>query len=58
MAVTDAQAGRIASGLAARPALIGARAVYCQAFPYFRSYGPLEAYFDKSWQLPDIEKVK
>ena len=27
-------------------------------FPYFRFYGPLEAYFDKSWQLPDIEKVK
>ncbi|MEI7659099.1 MAG: hypothetical protein WCK33_13655, partial [Phycisphaerae bacterium] len=20
-------------------------------FPYFRFYGPLEAYFDKSWQL-------
>ncbi|MGA2255589.1 MAG: DUF1254 domain-containing protein [Thermoguttaceae bacterium] len=27
-------------------------------FPYFRFYGPLEAYFDKSWQLPDIELVK
>ena len=27
-------------------------------FPYFRFYGPLEAYFDKTWQLPDIEKVK
>ncbi len=27
-------------------------------FPYFRFYGPLEAYFDKSWQLPDIGKVK
>jgi hypothetical protein len=27
-------------------------------FPYFRFYGPLEAYFDKSWQLPDIESVK
>jgi len=26
-------------------------------FPYFRFYGPLEGYFDKSWQLPDIEKV-
>jgi hypothetical protein len=27
-------------------------------FTYFRLYGPLEAYFDKSWPLPDIEKVK
>jgi hypothetical protein len=27
-------------------------------FPYFRFYGPLEAYFDKSWQLNDIELVK
>jgi hypothetical protein len=27
-------------------------------FPYFRFYGPLESYFDKSWQLLDIEKVK
>ncbi len=26
-------------------------------FPYFRFYGPTEAYFDKSWQLNDIEKV-
>ena len=26
-------------------------------FPYFRLYGPKEAYFDKSWQLNDIEKV-
>ncbi len=26
-------------------------------FPYFRLYGPKEAYFDKSWQLDDIEKV-
>lgn len=24
-------------------------------FPYFRFYGPTEAYFDKSWQLNDIE---
>ena len=24
-------------------------------FPYFRFYGPKEAYFDKSWQLNDIE---
>lgn len=27
-------------------------------FPYFRWYGPTEAYYDKSWQLPDIEPVK
>jgi hypothetical protein len=27
-------------------------------FPYFRFYGPTEAYFDKSWQLPDIEVVR
>ena len=26
-------------------------------FSYFRLYGPLEAYFDRSWVLPDIEKV-
>jgi len=26
-------------------------------FPYFRFYGPKEAYFDKSWQLNDIEEV-
>jgi hypothetical protein len=26
-------------------------------FPLFRLYGPLEGYFDKSWPLPDIEKV-
>jgi hypothetical protein len=26
-------------------------------FPYFRFYGPKEAYFDKSWQLNDIEQV-
>jgi len=26
-------------------------------FPYFRFYGPTEAYFDKSWQLNDIEPV-
>jgi hypothetical protein len=26
-------------------------------FPYFRFYGPKEAYFDKSWQLNDIEPV-
>jgi len=26
-------------------------------FPYFRFYAPSEAYFDKSWQLNDIEAV-
>jgi hypothetical protein len=26
-------------------------------FPYFRFYGPKEAYFDKTWQLNDIERV-
>jgi hypothetical protein len=27
-------------------------------FVYFRFYGPLEPYFDKSWKLPDIERVR
>jgi len=27
-------------------------------FTYFRLYAPTEAYFDHSWPLPDIEKVK
>ena len=27
-------------------------------FLWFRSYSPTEAFFDKSWSLPDIEKVK
>ena len=27
-------------------------------FPIFRFYGPQEAYFDKTWKLPDIEKEK
>ena len=27
-------------------------------FPIFRFYSPTEAYFDKSWKLPDIEKVE
>lgn len=27
-------------------------------FPYFRFYGPTEAYFDKTWQLNDIEAVR
>jgi hypothetical protein len=26
-------------------------------FNYFRLYGPTEAYFDKSWSLPDIDEV-
>lgn len=26
-------------------------------FPYFRLYGPTEAYFDKTWQLEDIEEI-
>lgn len=27
-------------------------------FAYFRFYGPTEAFFDKSWALPDIQQVK
>jgi hypothetical protein len=27
-------------------------------FAYFRWYGPTQAYYDKSWRLPDIEEVK
>jgi hypothetical protein len=27
-------------------------------FPYFRFYGPDEALFQKTWKLPDIDKVK
>jgi hypothetical protein len=27
-------------------------------FLWFRSYTPTEAFFDKSWSLPDIETVK
>jgi hypothetical protein len=27
-------------------------------FTYFRLYGPLEAYFERSWPLPDIVEVK
>lgn len=26
-------------------------------FAYFRFYGPTEPFFDKSWALPDLEKV-
>jgi hypothetical protein len=36
--------------------------IYTQAgkkwFPWFRVYGPEKAIFDKSFRLPDIEKVK
>jgi hypothetical protein len=27
-------------------------------FTYFRWYGPTQAFFDKTWKLPDIEKLK
>jgi hypothetical protein len=27
-------------------------------FPYFRFYGPTETYFDKTWQLNDIEELR
>jgi len=27
-------------------------------FTYFRLYAPTQPYFDRTWQLPDIEKVK
>ena len=27
-------------------------------FTWFRLYAPLEAYLDKTWKLPDIEKIK
>jgi len=27
-------------------------------FTYFRFYAPLKSYFDKSWPLPDIERVR
>jgi len=27
-------------------------------FTYFRLYAPTERYFDRSWQLPDIERLK
>lgn len=27
-------------------------------FAYFRFYAPTEPYFDRTWSLPDIEKVK
>ena len=25
-------------------------------FAYFRAYSPTEAFFDKTWKLPDIER--
>jgi len=27
-------------------------------FLWFRAYTPTSAFFDKSWSLPDVEKVK
>jgi hypothetical protein len=27
-------------------------------FAWFRLYAPLQAYFDRTWPLPDIEKAK
>jgi hypothetical protein len=27
-------------------------------FAYFRFYGPTEAFFNKTWALPDIEEMK
>ena len=27
-------------------------------FSYFRLYGPTQAYFDRSWVLPDLEKIQ
>ena len=27
-------------------------------FSYFRLYGPQEAYLDRGWVIPDIEKAK
>jgi hypothetical protein len=27
-------------------------------FTYFRLYGPVQPYFDKTWVLPDIKLVK
>jgi hypothetical protein len=26
-------------------------------FAWFRFYGPIEPFFDKSWRLPDFEKL-
>jgi hypothetical protein len=30
----------------------------CAPFSYFWFYAPAQAYFDKSWQLNDVELVK
>jgi hypothetical protein len=27
-------------------------------FVYLRLYGPLEAYYDRSWKMPDVQFVK
>jgi hypothetical protein len=27
-------------------------------FAYFRFYAPTEPYFDRSWSLPDVERVE
>jgi hypothetical protein len=27
-------------------------------FMYFRAYGPTQAFFDKTWKLNDVEKIK
>lgn len=27
-------------------------------FVYLRLYGPTEAYYDKSWKMPDIKRIK
>src|SRR5262245_52454634 len=32
--------------------------IFKDRFPYFRLYAPTEAYFDRSWPLPDIEKAR
>ena len=48
------------SGLQKPP---GANANYVQTLPgkgcftYFRLYGPKEAHFDQSWQLPDTGRA-
>ena len=42
----------------------GANANFVQTVPgkgwftYFRLYAPTEAYFNKTWALPDLEKIK
>ena len=27
-------------------------------FTYFRTFAPMEAYFDKTWRLPDIKRIE